>query len=58
MQLEGVGVTQPEKFGPFQLWSRFGKQAYSVVELRPGDDAADVAEELRDFAAQVEARRK
>ena len=28
MQLEAVGVTQPEKHGPFQMRLKFGKQAY------------------------------
>ena len=36
MQLEGVGVTQPEKLGPFQPPLKFGKEAYCVVELRRG----------------------
>jgi hypothetical protein len=36
MQLEGVGVTQPEKLGPFQLRLKLGKEAYCVVELRRG----------------------
>ncbi len=35
----------------------FGKQAYCVVELRRGEEAAEVAKKLRDFAAQVEARK-
>jgi hypothetical protein len=26
MQLEAVGVTQPEKHGPFQIRLKFGKQ--------------------------------
>jgi hypothetical protein len=58
MQLEGVGVTQPEKLGPFQLRLKFGKQAYCVVELRRGEEAAEVAKKLRDLAAQVEVRSK
>ena len=30
MQLEAVGVTQPQKDGPFQIRLKFGKQAYCV----------------------------
>jgi hypothetical protein len=33
MQLEAVGVTQPEKHGPFQIRLKFGKQAYCVMEV-------------------------
>ena len=58
MQLEGVGVTQPEKLGPYQLRLTFGKQAYCVVELRRGEEAAEIAKKLRELAAQVEARSK
>jgi hypothetical protein len=46
-----------EKLGPFQLRLKFGKQAYCVVELRRGEEAAEVAKKLRDLAAQVEARK-
>jgi hypothetical protein len=58
MQLEAVGVTQPEKHGPFQIRLKFGKQAYCVAGVRIGEDAADVAKKLRELAAQVEARSK
>jgi hypothetical protein len=58
MQLEALGVTQPEKQGPFQIRLKFGKQAYCVAEFRIGEDAADVARKLRELAAQVEARSK
>ena len=57
MQLEGVGVMQPEKLGPFQLRLKFGKQAYCVVELRRGEEAAEIAKKLRELAGQVEQRR-
>jgi hypothetical protein len=58
MQLEGVGIAQPPKLGPFQLRLKFGKQAYCVVELRPGEEAAEIAKKLRELAGQVEARSK
>jgi len=58
MQLEGIGVTQPDKLGPFQLRRKFGQQAYCVAELRRGEEAAEVANKLWDLAAQVKARSK
>ena len=58
MQLEAVGVTQPETHGPFQIRLKFGKQAYCVMEVRIGEEAADIAKRLRELAAQVEARSK
>jgi hypothetical protein len=58
MQLEAVGVTQPVKRGPFQIRLKFGKQAYCVVEVRRGEEAAEVAKKLRELAAQVEGRSK
>ena len=54
MKLEGVGVTQPVRHGPLQLRFKFAKQAYCVIELRPGEEAAEVAKKLRELAAQVE----
>jgi len=56
MQLEAVGVTQPEKHGPFQIRLKFGKQAYCVAEVRIGEEAIEIAKKLRELAAQVEAR--
>ena len=56
MELEAVGVTQPQKHGPFQIRLKFGKQAYCVAEVRIGEQATEVAKKLRDLAAQVEAR--
>lgn len=56
MQLEGIGVTQPDKHGPYQLRLKFGKQAYCVVELRRGEEAPEIAKRLRELAAQVERR--
>ena len=47
MQLEAVGVTQPEKHGPYQIRLKFGKQAYCVAEVRIGEEAAEVAKKLR-----------
>jgi hypothetical protein len=38
MELEGVGVTQPVKHGPFQIRLKFGKQAYCVIEIRRGEE--------------------
>jgi hypothetical protein len=58
MHLEAVGVTQPEKHGPFQIRLKFGKQAYCVVELRRGEEATEIAKRLRELAAQVEAHSK
>jgi hypothetical protein len=49
MELEAVGVTQPEKHGPYQIRLKFGKRAYCVVEVRIGDEAADVAKKLREL---------
>ena len=57
MQLEGVGVTQPNRID-YHLRLKFGPQAYCVVELRRGEEAAEVAKKLRELAAQVEARSK
>jgi hypothetical protein len=58
MKLEAVGVTQPEKHGPLHIRLKFGKQAYCVIEVRIGEEAADVAKKLRELAAQVDARSK
>jgi hypothetical protein len=55
MTLGGVGVTQPNRVS-YQLRLKFGKQAYCVVEVRIGEEATDVANKLRELAAQVEAR--
>jgi hypothetical protein len=55
MQLEGVGITQPDRV-TYHLRLKFGKQMYCVVELRRDEEAADVAKKLRDLAAQVDAR--
>jgi hypothetical protein len=57
MELEGVGITQPNRVS-YQLRLKFGKQAYCVVELQRGEDAASVAKKLRELATQVEARSK
>jgi len=57
MELEGVGVTQSDRYGStYQVRLRFGKQAYCVIELHKGEDAEDVASKLRELAAQVAAR--
>jgi hypothetical protein len=58
MQLEAVGVTQPQKYGPFQIRLKFGKQTYCVAEVRIGEKASESAKKLRALAAQVEARNK
>jgi hypothetical protein len=50
-------VSEPSKLGPFQLRLKFRSQAYCVVELRRGEEAAEVAKKLRDFATQIEARK-
>ena len=39
MQLEGVGVTQPEKHGPYQIRQKFGTQCvlrYGSADRRGG----------------------
>ena len=57
MELERVGVTQPDRFGStYHLRLKFGKQAHCVIELHIGEDAFDVAQKLRELAAQVQAR--
>jgi hypothetical protein len=58
MRLEGVGVTQPQKHGRSNCGSKFGRQAYCVVEVRIGEEAAGVSKKQRELAAQVEARSK
>ena len=42
----------------FSIRLKFGKQAYCVMEVTIGEEAADVAKKLRELAAQVEARSK
>jgi hypothetical protein len=37
-----------------QLRLKFGKQAYCVIELRKGEEAAEVAKKLRELADQVD----
>jgi hypothetical protein len=39
--------------GPYQLRFKFGKQAYCVIEVRRGEEAAEVAKKLRELADQV-----
>ena len=39
MQLEAVGITQPEKHGPFQIRLKVGKQAYCVAAVQIGEEA-------------------
>jgi hypothetical protein len=53
MELEGVGVTQPNRVS-YQVRLKFGKQAYCVIELRKGEEAAEVAKKLRELADQVD----
>ena len=47
MQLEGVGVTQPNRPGLFRIQLKFGKQAYYVVELRRGEERREREEVAR-----------
>ena len=56
MTLEGVGVTQPNRI-TYQVRFKFGKQAYCVVEVRRGEEAAEVAKKLRELAAEQNSRR-
>jgi hypothetical protein len=51
MQLEAVGVTQPEKLGPSHIQLKFAKQAYCVMKVRIGEEAAEIAKKLRELAA-------
>ena len=55
MELEGVGVTQPDRVS-YHIRLKF-KQAYLMIELRRGEDGGAVAKKLRELAAQVEARK-
>jgi hypothetical protein len=43
MNLEGIGITQSQRHGPFQIRLKFGKQAYCVVRIRESDDAKESA---------------
>ena len=54
MTLDGVGVAQRDGNGPFQIRLKFGKNQYCVVEVRKGEEHAEVAERLRELAEQVE----
>ena len=56
MQLEGVGVTQPDRTA-FQIRLKFGKKAYFVVEVARGEESADVAKKLRELADDIAAPR-
>jgi hypothetical protein len=54
MTLEGVGVTQRDRHGRFQIRLKFGKQAYCVVEVDRGQEHREFAKRLRELAKQVE----
>ena len=57
MELEPVGVTEPVNTAPFQIRLKFGKQAATAsMEVRIGEEAAEIAKKLRELAAQVDAR--
>jgi hypothetical protein len=58
MTLKGFAVSLPGRLGLFQLRLQFGERHYCVIELRRGEDAATIAQKLRELAAQVEARSK
>ena len=45
MELEGVGVTQPQGH-TYQVRFKFGKQAYFVVVVRRGEDSEAIADKL------------
>ena len=49
MELEGVGVTQPHA-GAYQVQFKFGKQAYYMIEVQPGEASGEIARKLRDLA--------
>jgi hypothetical protein len=52
MTLEGMGVTQRDRYGPFQIRLKFGKQAYCVVEVAKGQEHQEVVpSSLRSSAA-------
>ena len=46
-------MTQPTRHGPLQIQLKFGKQVCCVIEIRRGEDAAEIAKKLRELAAQV-----
>jgi len=50
VKLEALVVSHPLRY----VRLKFGKGVYCVIELRTGDDAADVAKKLRELAEQVE----
>ena len=54
MKLEGVGVTQPVRYGAFRIRLKFGKQADCVIDLQKGEEAPEVAKKIRELAEQVE----
>jgi len=55
MELEGVGVTQSDRYGStYQVRLKFGKQAYCVIEVGPGEDSAEAPNKLREVADQIE----
>ena len=54
MTLDGVGVAQRDRHGRFQIQLKFGKNQYCVIEVRRGQEHAEVAERLRELADQVE----
>ena len=55
MELEGVGVTQPNR-ATYHVRLKFGKQWYRVIEVRRGESAGEVAKKLRELAAEVASR--
>ena len=50
VKLEALVVSHPLRY----VRLKFDKSVYCVIELRTGDDAAEVAKKLRELADQVE----
>jgi hypothetical protein len=51
-------VTQSARPGPFQIRLKFGKQAYCVIEVRRGEEAAEIerrypTDEVRALVAEI-----
>ena len=41
------------RHGPYELWLKFGRRAYCLIELTEGEDTESVAEKLRELADVV-----
>jgi hypothetical protein len=50
IKLSGVGVTQPERHGPYQLTLKFDEDTFCKAVLRHEQKHSDVAARLRKLA--------